>query len=284
MKRKHFLSILLFGCIFFDVSRNSSLVGYFAGDNDGSTQWMINYASWLSAAFVLALLPVALDNVTAKRAALLSAVFSVCAVLMGHFAGEMADTAHEGSKAFHHSEAVRLNQELAKCDSMPASVCSSVDVRQQIKINSEKLAQLESSATLKSYDVTFLGQTINPPKVFQLICLLLVSAFVPYFSAAIAEELRSGTVSRPESRPDRSKSKDERTKVGTGKGKTQDVPDEKESAKLLECYKVLIKKGKVRRDDLARTAGLGNGKTGWWLRNCKPSNVIKLGEVKNDRD
>ena len=284
MKRKHFLSILLFGCLFFDVTRNSSLVGHFAGDNDGSTQWLVNYSSWLSAAFVLALLPVALDNVTAKRAALLSAVFSICAVLMGHFAGEMADTAHEGSKSFHHSEAERLNQELSKCDNLPASICSSVDVRQQIKINAEILAQLESSSTLKSYDVTFLGQTINPPKVFQLICLLLVSAFVPYFSASIAEELRSGTVSRPESRPDRSKPKDVGTKAGAGKGKTKDVPDDKESAKLLECYKALKKKGRVTRDALAREAGLGNGKTGWWLRNCKPSNVVKLGDVKNDRD
>lgn len=301
LKRAILLWLVLLLCLFFDATRNSSLVEFFVGEYDSSYSWILSYTSWISAAIALTVLPPTLGGNNGKLAALLSAIFSVCSVIMGHFASEALDISIADKKEFYESESLRLEKKLERCDKQPASVCSSSEVSEQIKINSQKLEESISTATLKSYDVVIFEYRINPPKVFKMICLLAVAIFIPYFSTTISDELRTvrkkqdekqdedGKI-RPPARDDGTKS---RTNGGTvagtrddkkpsSKGRGSSVPDDETKQKLLTAYNSLKRKGvKVTRDALRDEANVGNAKAGYWLKNCKPSNVtsIKTEEV-----
>ena len=296
MKRTY-IAILLLGCLIFDVGRNSSLVGYFAGVNNGSMQWVINYSTWLCAAFVLACLPTAMEGNMRYKAALLSAMFSMGAALMGHFTEDMQGTAQAESKSFHYTESARLTRELEECKTLPASVCSSADVRNQIKINSSKLAHLESSTTLKIYEVTVFGFTINPVSTAKLICLMLVGLFIPYFTADLANQLRSmplGTKARTNEAETGTKSgvfqdkiqdkiKNVADKIGGGKGRKVIVAsDDHDKILRAELKKIRKEKGvdyNPTKTEL-RGKGVGNGAVSWWHKNVMPNIATNVTSIE----
>lgn len=285
---------LLVACIVFDLTRNSTLVEFFTR-GEGFTYY-VNWTSWLTAAVVFALLPVLLDGKMARNAAFVSATFSVFAAIMGYLAGDMSDMAHAQKLAFHQKEQIRLDNELQACDSMSASACKSLDVREQIKNNTAEMAMLKSTVTLDTYDIMVFGTPINVIKIFEVVITILVSIAIPYFNANIAQELKFGTVLRTNDTKNGSNTKDadgfadKKTKTADKKRKSAKPTTDEQDKVLMAAYQKIAKeKGgkKPRKTDFrGRGLGVSNDTISWWYENVLPTantNVIRLG-VTHDRD
>lgn len=76
-----------------------------------------------------------------------------------------------------------------------------------------------------------------------------------------------------------------RTQRATGSSKNSSVPSEKQADKLAVAYMTFPPDVDVKRDALARKAGVGNGPTGWWLNNSiKPARGVVHLPVPRKKD